>query len=87
MPAVTRTANARSLHSRRLPPGCARRRSTTAFSRRGVRAFSVYNHMLLPVMYESLEADYRHLLERVQLWDVSGERQVEIRGRDALRTD
>ena len=50
----------------------------------GVQAFSVYNHMLLPVMYESLEADYRHLLERVQLWDVSGERQVEIRGRDAL---
>ena len=50
----------------------------------GVQAFSVYNHMLLPVMYESLEADYRHLLERVQLWDVAGERQVEIRGRDAL---
>ena len=50
----------------------------------GVRAFSVYNHMLLPVMYESLDADYRHLLERVQLWDVSAERQVEIRGRDAL---
>ena len=36
------------------------------------------------MMYESLEADYRHLLERVQLWDVAGERQVEIRGRDAL---
>ena len=50
----------------------------------GVQAFSVYNHMLLPMMYESLEADYRHLLERVQLWDVAGERQVEIRGRDAL---
>ena len=45
----------------------------------GVQAFSVYNHMLLPMMYESLEADYRHLLERVQLWDVAGERQVEIR--------
>ena len=50
----------------------------------GVKAFSVYNHMLLPVMYESLEADYRHLRERVQIWDVAGERQVEIRGRDAL---
>ena len=50
----------------------------------GVQAFTVYNHMLLPVMYESLEADYRHLTERVQLWDVAGERQVEIRGRDAL---
>ena len=50
----------------------------------GAQAFTVYNHMLLPVMYESLEADYRHLRERVQLWDVAGERQVEIRGRDAL---
>ena len=50
----------------------------------GVQAFTVYNHMLLPTVYESLEADYRHLLERVQLWDVAGERQVEVRGRDAL---
>ena len=50
----------------------------------GVKAYSIYNHMLLPVMYESLEEDYRHLLERVQLWDVAGERQVEIHGRDAL---
>ena len=50
----------------------------------GVQAFTVYNHMLLPTVYESLEADYRHLVERVQLWDVAGERQVEIRGRDAL---
>ena len=50
----------------------------------GVQAYTVYNHMLLPTVYESLEADYRHLTERVQLWDVAGERQVEIRGRDAL---
>ena len=50
----------------------------------GVRAFTVYNHMLLPTVYESLEADYRHLTEKVQLWDVAGERQVEVRGRDAL---
>ena len=40
--------------------------------------------MLLPLVYESWEADYRHLMERVQLWDVSVERQVEVRGRDAL---
>ena len=50
----------------------------------GAKAYTIYNHMLLPVMYESLEADYRHLLERVQLWDVACERQVEVRGRDAL---
>ena len=50
----------------------------------GAQAFTIYNHMLLPVMYESLEVDYRHLVECVQLWDVSCERQVEVRGRDAL---
>ena len=50
----------------------------------GVRSFTIYNHMLLPTMYHSLAADYRHLVEKVQLWDVAGERQVEIRGRDAL---
>ena len=50
----------------------------------GAKACTIYNHMLLPVTYESLEADYRHLVERVQLWDVSAERQVEVRGRDAL---
>ena len=50
----------------------------------GAQAFSVYNHMLLPLVYESWEADYRHLKEHVQLWDVSVERQVEVRGCDAL---
>ena len=50
----------------------------------GAQALSVYNHMLVPLVYESWEADYPHLLERVQLWDVTVERQVESRGRDAL---
>ena len=50
----------------------------------GAKAYTIYNHMLLPVTYESLEADYLHLLERVQLWDVACERQVEVLGRDAL---
>ena len=35
-------------------------------------------------MYESPEADYWNLIQGVQLWDVAGERQVEVRGRDAL---
>lgn len=50
----------------------------------GVHSFTVYNHMLLPAGYESPEKSYRHLLESVQIWDVAVERQVEIRGRDAL---
>lgn len=49
----------------------------------GVRAYTIYNHMLLPTVFESVEADYHHLKSKVQLWDVSCERQVELRGPDA----
>src|SRR6056297_162467 len=51
----------------------------------GVSAYTVYNHMLLPTVFRSLEEDYHHLKHAVQLWDVSCERQVEIRGPDAAR--
>ena len=44
---------------------------------------SVYNRMLLPVQFRSPEEDYRHLKTRVQLWDVSCERQIAVSGRDA----
>jgi dimethylsulfoniopropionate demethylase len=50
----------------------------------GVRGFSVVNHMLLPKSFQaSLEEDYWHLREHVQIWDVSCERQVQIKGPDA----
>ena len=51
----------------------------------GVKAYTVYNRMLLATVFESVEADYRHLKEHVQVWDVSVERQVELRGPDAAR--
>ncbi|MEM9349519.1 MAG: dimethylsulfoniopropionate demethylase [Pseudomonadota bacterium] len=51
----------------------------------GVKGFTVYNRMLLPTYFESPEADYRHLKTHVQVWDVSVERQVELRGPDAGR--
>lgn len=51
----------------------------------GVQAYTVYNHMFLPTMFRSVVEDYRHLKEAVQVWDVSCERQVEIRGPDAGR--
>jgi len=41
--------------------------------------------MLLPTVFESVEADYHHLKRHVQVWDVSCERQVEIKGPDATR--
>lgn len=51
----------------------------------GVKAFTVYNHMLLPTVFRSVEEDYRHLKTAVQLWDVSVQRQIELRGPDAGR--
>ncbi|GAA6157923.1 glycine cleavage T C-terminal barrel domain-containing protein [Ruegeria sp. HU-ET01832] len=51
----------------------------------GVKAYTIYNRMRLPTVFESVQADYRHLKEHVQVWDVSCERQVELRGPDAAR--
>ena len=51
----------------------------------GVTSYTSSNHMLLPTVFESLEADYEHLVKYVQLWDVSCQRQVELRGPDAAR--
>ena len=51
----------------------------------GAKAYTVYNHMLLATVFDSVEADYRHLKDYVQVWDVSVERQVELRGPDAGR--
>lgn len=51
----------------------------------GVKAYTVYNHMLLPTVFRSVVEDYHHLKSAVQIWDVSVERQVELRGPDAGR--
>ena len=67
----------------------SRRTRSTPFTRRveaaGVKAYTVYNHMLLPTVFDSIEADYWHLCDHVQVWDVSCERQVEITGADSKR--
>ena len=49
----------------------------------GAKAFTVYNHMYLPVSFENTITDYNNLLQGVQLWDVGVERQVQIKGPDA----
>ena len=41
--------------------------------------------MLLATCFRSSEADYWHLCQHVQVWDVSCERQVQIKGPDAFR--
>ena len=51
----------------------------------GSKSASVYNHLVLPTCYESLEADYWHLREHVQLWDVACQVQVEVKGPDAAQ--
>ncbi|MEK6205945.1 MAG: dimethylsulfoniopropionate demethylase, partial [Amylibacter sp.] len=61
-----------------------RRLRATPFTPRveaaGVSGYTVYNHMLLPTVFKSLEEDYAHLKQYAQIWDVSAERQVQIEG-------
>jgi dimethylsulfoniopropionate demethylase len=65
----------------------SRRLRETPFTDRilagGAQSFTVYNHTLLPSWFRSLEGDYWHLVEHVQVWDVSCERQVQLKGADA----
>ena len=58
---------------------------TSRIEKQGVTAYTVYNHMLLPAAFGSLEDSYYHLKEHVQIWDVAGERQVEITGKDSAK--
>ncbi len=57
---------------------------TSRIEKQGLKAYTTYNHMLLPAGFEdSLEDSYYHLKENVQVWDVAAERQVEISGEDS----
>ena len=51
----------------------------------GVTHFTIYNHMFMPVSYGDPNAEYRRLLEKVAMWDVAVQRQVQISGDDAER--
>ena len=55
-----------------------------AEQRYGPVAYTVYNHMLFPIRYDSFEAEYWHLLNHVTLWDVAVERCLEISGPDGF---
>jgi dimethylsulfoniopropionate demethylase len=50
-----------------------------------VKGYTVYNHILLATSFRSLEEDYWHLKQHVQLWDVGCEQQVEVWGPNAAR--
>jgi len=68
-------------HSRRL----RRTPFSDGVEAAGVKAYTIYNHMLLPTVFRSVEEDYHHLKNAVQVWDVAVERQIELRGPDAGR--
>lgn len=54
--------------------------------RHGARSFTIYNHMFMPMNYESdPEIDFSNLLNGVQIWDVGCERQVQITGPDTMK--
>jgi len=55
-----------------------------AEQRHGPKGYTVYNHMLFPIRFDDLEAEYWHLLEHVTLWDVAVERCLEISGPDGF---
>ena len=50
----------------------------------GVTHFSTYNHTYVPISYGDLKAEYDRLVNGVAMWDVSCERQVSIKGPDAI---
>ena len=58
---------------------------TSRIEKQGVTAYTVYNHMLLPAAFGSIEDSCNHLKKNVQVWDVAAERQVEIIGKDAAK--
>ena len=65
----------------------SRRLRSTPFTSRiedqGVKSYTVYNHMLLPTTFSSVEEEYLHLKKDVQVWDVSVQREIEVSGKDS----
>ncbi len=51
----------------------------------GPKGYTVYNHMLFPIRFDTFEKEYETLLHDVTLWDVAVERCVEIGGPDGFR--
>ncbi len=55
-----------------------------AAAKHRVKAYDLYNHMLMPGLYTDPVDEYWHLVNYVTLWDVGVERQVEIGGPDGF---
>jgi aminomethyltransferase len=55
-----------------------------ATKRHGCTSWGLYNHMLLPTLYDDPITEYWALVNDVTLWDVAVERCIEVRGPDAF---
>ena len=68
--------------------GTSNRIRSTPFTSRNekaaVKKYTVYNNTLLPTIFKSLQEDYYHLIENVQLWDVCAQRVIEVKGSKSL---
>ena len=47
--------------------------------------FTVYNHMLFPIRFDSFEAEFEALLNDVTVWDVAVERCLQVTGPDGFK--
>jgi glycine cleavage system aminomethyltransferase T len=66
----------------------ARNRRTPYFEatqRSGALGYTVYNHMYFPIRFDTFEAEFDALLNRVTIWDVAVERCLEVSGPDGAR--
>lgn len=47
--------------------------------------YTVYNHMLFPIRFDTFEAEFEALLNDVTVWDVAVERCLQVTGPDGFR--
>ncbi|HET7521575.1 MAG TPA: glycine cleavage T C-terminal barrel domain-containing protein [Candidatus Limnocylindria bacterium] len=85
--AVTQRAAETGFDMALVQRGARLRRSPyyEATQRHGPQGFTVYNHMLFPIRFDSFETEFEALLNDVTVWDVSVERCLEISGPDGAR--
>ena len=57
---------------------------TSRNEKAGVKKYTVYNRTLIPTIFKSLEEDYFHLTNNVQLWDVTCQKIIQIKGQEAI---
>ncbi|MDP6832286.1 MAG: glycine cleavage T C-terminal barrel domain-containing protein [Alphaproteobacteria bacterium] len=53
--------------------------------RAGASQFTVYNKVYMPFGYDTPEGEFQAIIDAVTVWDVTGQRVVEISGPDAYR--